>query len=206
MTDYANNTNVVLRKTVNANDILTLPGTTLVTGRTYYMDWHTDDFYYNNWFNDVFPQPEAMVAFKTDATHSSFYFSTSLKGNSRKTFLANDDVSSSWHAVDAYMGSNNVYTSFWGSLTEFDRYRQVTVYKDFRALYTYKDAAGNLLSDTLQFKVHNTEDGYIEFMDANGKTLGSMAAGFIAGSKNSSRDSVWVTLPNSDYYFLMTRD
>jgi len=212
MTDYANNTNPVMRKVVKGGEILTLPANSLVSGRTYYMDWYTDDFYTNNWFNDAFPQPYTQVAFTPSNNNSSFYFDPGFTGYARKTYLATNDLFSNWHAVNAYMeDTSEGYHSFWSTMSENERYKTITVTKGFNAFYSYKNALGTMVTDTLNFKVHRTEEAYIEFMNSKGQTLGSMATGRLPTGvapdyKSSSKDSVLAYLPNSDYYFLMVKD
>ncbi|MBS1771329.1 MAG: hypothetical protein JST82_00625 [Bacteroidetes bacterium] len=212
MTDYANGTNAVLRKSVKAGEIASFEDVKFTAGKTYYMDWFTDDFYRNNWYNDAYPEPGTRVAFTPATGDNSYYLDPSFAGNSRMVFLADNDVSSSWHAINAYMYSASTgYVSFWSSLSESDRFKQVKVYKGFNADFNYKDATGKLANSSLNFKVQHSQNGYIEFMGADGKSLGYMMSGMLPTGAapdyySAAKDTVMALLPNSDYYYMMIRD
>ena len=210
--DYSNGTNPTLRRVVPASDKTILPASTFSPGKTYYMDWHTDNFYTNNWFNDLFPQPGTQIAIRPVAGNNTYYFDPAFAGSSRTTFLANDDKMSKWYAVDAYLYSVSTgYLSQWNTLTDFQKYRQVTVHKNFTADYTYKTSVGSITTDVLNFKVHPSADAFIEFMKTADSSTGSMMSGKLPTGippdyKSSAKDTIMALLPNSDYYFIMVRE
>ncbi|MBL7682341.1 MAG: hypothetical protein JNK00_03185 [Flavipsychrobacter sp.] len=212
MDDYANVTNPVLRTVIRAGEIAQYPGSTFAAGKTYYMDWHSDNFYQSNWFNDNYPQEGAQVAIKPVTGNNSYYTEPALTGNSRIVYLSNNGTFSKWRAINAYMFSTNTgYVSFWSSLTDAQKIREVTVRKNFIAEYTYRNAAGTLTTDNLPFKVMRSEEAFIQFMGQNDSLLGSMISGKLPTAppptyNSNTKDTVLALFPNSDYYFMMVRD
>lgn len=209
--DYAKASNAVLRKVVKANTVERIAGSTFTAGKTYYMDWHTDNYYQNNWFNDKYPQQGAQVAFSPAAGNNTYYIEQGLSGNGRIVFLSTSGTSSKWRAVDAYMYSASTgYVSFWGSLPDAQRLHEITVSKNFTAVHDYKNVNGTPVQETLAFKVMRTNDAYIQFMSGD-STLGSMISGKLPTGKapdyfSASTDTVMALLPQSDYYFMMVRN
>ncbi len=209
--DYANSTNPILRKTLAANEKSIYPEGMLVNGTTYYMDWYTDDLYNNNWFNDKFPTPGSQVAFTPQPSNNTYYLETGFKGKARLTFLGVNSNQSTWTAVNAYLFSNSTgYVSYWNQITQNEKYRAVTVKKDCVAEYSYKNASGSVVTDNMDFKVQNTDNAYIEFIDLSGNSLGYMSTGTspVAAPPDyasTSTDSVLALFPNSSYYYLLIR-
>lgn len=212
MDDYNNGTNVVVRKVVDGLTTATIPNSSLTAGKTYYMDWHTDNYYQTNWFNDAYPQTGAQVAITPVKGNNTYYTEPSFTGNARTIFLSKTAASSKWHAVNAYMYSQSTgYVSFWGSLSANERYHEVIINKNFIANYNHKNSAGTLLSDNLAFKVMRTEEAFIEFRAGGDSSLGQMISGTLPTAappsyKSNSKDTVMALMPNSDYYFMMVRD
>ena len=207
---YASSTGVFLRKTLQPGEKAILPGNTFAKNQTYYMDWYTDDYYYTNWFNDNYSVGNTQVAIKPVTGNNTYYVNPQFQGNSRIVFMNKTGTSSTWRAVGAYAEYQGGYVPHWTDLDANGQYREVIVNKDFIAKYNYKDNSGNVITEDLAFKVHNSKDAYIEFMTADNKSLGSMIAGRLATSSkpnytSTATDSVMAYLPNSDYYFLMVR-
>ncbi len=212
MDDYNNATNVVVRKVIPANSNEIISANTLAAGKTYYMDWHTDNYYQTNWFNDKYPQSGAQVAITPVPGNNTYYTEPSFAGNARTIYLAKSGTSSKWHAVNAYMYSLSTgYVSFWSSLSANERFQEVTIHKNFIADYNHKNASGTTVTDYIPFKVMRTEDAYIEFKASGDSSLGQMVSGMLPTAaapsyKSNSKDTVLALLPNSDYYFMMVRD
>lgn len=210
--DYNNATNPAQRKVIPANDKLIIPGNSFNTGQTYYMDWYTDDLQQSNWFNDNYAQPGVQVAFTPKPGSNTYYTNPAYKGISRITFLATDDKFSRWHAVNAFLYSGSTgYVSQWSSMTDLEKFREITVHKNFTADYSYKNAPGNPTTDNIAFKVMPSEHAYIEFMDSKGNSAGSMVSGTLPTAaapdyKAITRDTVMALFPNSEYSFMMVRD
>lgn len=211
--DYAANGNVVLRKVLPAGENTIIPGSTFADGATYYMDWYSDDYYYHNWFNDALPaNTNSQVAFKPEPGNNTYYMQPMASGNARKTFLPGESVSSKWTAVNVYLYSKNTgYVSYWQQLTSQERFREITVNKDFKGTYRHQDSSGSILTETMDFMVHNSKEAYIEFRDVNKQILGSAVAGRLPSEDgteyiSSSTDSVMIQFPDKEsFYFLMTK-
>lgn len=212
MDDYNNATNVVVRKVIAASSNEVIPGNTLVAGKTYYMDWHTDNYYQTNWFNDKYPQSGAQVAITPVPGNNTYYTEPSFSGNARTIFLAKSATSTKWHAVNAYMYSQSTgYVSFWNNLSANERTHEITIHKNFIADYSHKNSSGASVTDYLPFKVMRTDDAFIEFRASGDSSLGQMVSGTLPTGmppsyKSNSKDTVMALLPNSDYYFMMVRD
>ncbi len=210
--DYGNNTNVTVSRNIPAYGTITLPGSTFKAGQKYYMDWYTSDHYYSNWYNDKFKNDISYVEIEPVAGNNTYYMTPTFSGTKQAVFLDTFGTKTHWKAVDAYQYSANTgYVSVWDLTPANDQYKEVTVHKNFKATYLYKDQYGQLKSDTLEFKVQESKDAYIEFMDANRNNLGSMLAGRIPTGippdyRSESVDSVLALLPHSEIYYLMVRD
>lgn len=212
MGDYGNNVNPLVRKVLKGGTVTTIPASEIPLGKTYYMDWHTDDYYYSNWFNDMYPQNGAQVAFLPSEGNNTYFIESTFTGYARQAFLKTDDLSSKWRAVDAYLVSASTgYVSFWGSMSEAEKYKELTVHKNFTADFTYRNGSGQTTTDKLNFKVHRLNDPYIEFMSAEGASLGYISAGKLPTGtppeyRAETRDTMMALFPNSDYYFMMVRN
>lgn len=204
--DYANNSNLVMRKTLQPNETTTLAASTFKSGSTYYMDYYTDDFGYNNWFNLNFPADGTTPVFHPSSSNTAFYVKPDYHNANRAAFLNGNQTSTTWVAIGAYLEDNNGYVDEWASLGSNGQYRQLTIRKDFNAIYSYKDASGNTQADTLSFLVHNANVPYLEFINGAGVNQGSMIGSqFPDKPSGTSTDSMMVLLPNSEMYFLMVR-
>jgi hypothetical protein len=88
--------------------------------------------------------------------------------------------------------------------------RSIAVRKNFTATHDYKDEFGTAHTEELNFKVHETQEAYIEFLDKDRKVLGSMISGRLPGGTppdytSESADTVMALLPHSEYTYIMVR-
>lgn len=211
--DYAGNSNIMLRKVLSPNENTILPGSTFKSGSAYFMDWYTNDLKHHNWFNDNYPvaSTATQVKFTPVAGNNTYYIKPQAAAGARSVFLKGGISSSRWTAVGVYAYSKNTgYVSYWDNLSPKERFREVTVNKNFTINYSYQNESGNVITENADFRVHATEQAYIEIMDASKQADGYMATGRLPaqdGSEylSSSDDSLMALLPHSDYYFLMVR-
>lgn len=210
--DYENNSNLYNRVSIEANDNLSLPGSTFEEGQTYYMDWYSADYYYNNWFNDDYPVTGARVSIKPEPSNNTYYLEPGYNGLARKTFLRGNGTETKWIAIGAYLFSDvNGYTNEWDNITVNERYRQITLHKGFIADYISKDATGAIVTQNLEFMVHETQDAYIEFKGSNSDmSAGNMLGGKLPGGippeyKSSATDTVMALFPGNDHLYMMIR-
>ncbi|MCB0697764.1 MAG: hypothetical protein KDC07_10390, partial [Chitinophagaceae bacterium] len=133
------------------------------------------------------------------------------KGNGRKAFLKGSGTQTSWIAVGAYLYSSSIgYSNQWDVITVNERYRRITVKKDFTAEYTRKDADGNIQTSNLLFLVQQSEVPYIEFQNADGSIGGNMTGGKLPVStvtdySSNATDTVMALFPDNEYIFMMVR-
>lgn len=209
--DYATNTNLQNRLVIEGGETLTLPGDNFESGVTYYMDWYSEDYYYNNWFNDDYPVDGGRVRIKPTEGNNTYYLEPGYKGNSRKAFLKGGSASTTWIAIGAYLYAGSTgYSNQWDVLTVNERYRQIKVNKSFNADYTFKDASGNLKTESLEFHVQQSEVPYIEFHTTSGGIGGNMTGGKLPVStapdyKSNATDTVMALFPDNEYIFMMVR-
>ncbi len=206
--DYNEGKNRIMRKVLQYNEVLVMTKEELPANKTYYADWYDDNHFYNNWFNDASKPERAFVAFTTTPGKNTFYIEPDTKGNAKTVFLDKTGTSTNWKAVDAFQGSAaTTYVSVWNDLTENERVHEVSVRKDFTALYSYLDTLGTPNTKTYEFKVHNADMGYIELLNSNGSYLqaGSLPVSTKPGYVSTSTDSIMALLPTSDYYFMLVK-
>lgn len=210
--DYASNSNKVETITIEPNDNKTIPGSTFLSGRTYYMDWYSDDFYHNNWYNDDYPViGPARVRIAPKPGDNTYYLEPGYKGNARNAFLEGAGTETTWISIGAFLYSGTFgYTNESGTLTPNELYRRITIRKNLRAEYLHKDAGGNLVTENITFMVQQTEVPYIEFKDASGKAAGNMTGGKLPTGtppdyKSNATDTVMALFPDNEYMFMMVR-
>lgn len=209
--DYVNNRNVYERITLQPNEKLVLENSKVTSGNTYYVDWYSDDFYYNNWFNDetVFDMKRVQISPKPG--DNTYYTEQAYNGPNRIAFLNGGSTQSNWIAIGAYLYSKSTgYSNQWDNVSVNSRFRQITVRKDFSATYEYKDEGGNVLTENLNFIVHQSDVPYIQFQDALGANAGNMTGGALPSGtppdyESSATDTVLTLFPNSEYLYLMIR-
>jgi len=208
--DYNSASNRLMRKVLQPNEKVILTKDELEPGHTYYADWYDDDHYYNNWFNELYLPQDAFTAFKPVPGANTYYLKNSLKGKAAITFL-NNDTATQWKAVDVFIGNHNLgYTSIWSQLQDFEKYKLVTVHRNFIADYSYKSATGSIITQQYSINVHSAEDPYIELMNNINTSEGYLQGGFLPTSTkpdytSTSTDTVMALLPESDYSFMMVR-
>lgn len=212
--DYKNNSNRILRRTLSASGKIGEPGTTFTAGKTYYMDWYTDDYAYNNWYNDLYnTQGKSYVQISPKVGGNTYYTEDAYMSNARKVFIDNTQSSTSWHAVNYYAYSGTTgYESKWNTLSENEQYRRITIYKDFTAKYEYRDEQGGLHSMNINFAVQPSKNGYIEFHDEKGVVLGQMESGRLPTGNapeytSVATDTVMALLPGGlENQFMMVKE
>lgn len=209
--DYAGNSNLLQRIVIGAKENKVIPGDNFEEGATYYMDWYSADYYYNNWYNDNFPvTSDRRVRIKPEEGDNTYYLEPGYKGNGRNAFLRGSGTQSSWIAVGAYLYTPTAgYSDQWSNITPNERYRQVVINKNFMAEYTYRNNIGALVKDNMEFMVQQADVAYIEFKPANGGT-GSMVGGKLPVAtppdyKSNAIDTVMALFPDNEYYFMMVR-
>lgn len=209
--DYVNNTNVYERITIQPNEKLVLENSKVTSGNTYYVDWYSDDFYYSNWFNDEAVFDTKRVQISPTPGNNTYYTEPSYRSPNRLSFLNGSGTQTGWIAIGAYLYSKSTgYSNQWDNISINDRYRRVTVDKDFSAIYEHKDESGNLFTENLNFIVHQSEVPYIQFQDALGANAGNMTGGALPSGtppeyKSSATDTVLALFPDNEYLYLMIK-
>ena len=209
--DYATNSNLVDRIVVPANGNASLPGSTFISGNTYYMDWYSEDYYYNNWYNDDYPVTVERVRITPKAGANTYYLEPGYKGNARNAFLKGANTETTWIAIGAYLYSSTFgYSDKWNVIDMNERFRQVKVKKGFTAEYMRRDNDGHLVTENIPFMVQQSEVPYIEFKTGSGQAAGNMTGGKHPYAtppdyESNSIDTIMALFPDNEYIFLMVR-
>lgn len=212
MNAYGSGDNISYSAQIPGLDKVVIPGKTFAQGLTYYAEWYSKDFLYNNWFNDKYPGGAGRVAITPRVGANSYIASGSDKNYNRKVFLNGDSVTAtSWVAVDAYQYSAVTgYVSVWYGLENWERKQDITVRKNFTASYSYKDEYGNDKAMDMEFRVLNAPHSFIEFFNDGGTNLGSMTGGILPTAPapdyaSKSVDTIMALLPGSELKFMMVK-
>jgi|GEM_PF-1621007 hypothetical protein len=212
MNAYASSDNITYTTQVPRLDQVVIPGKTFAQGLTYYAEWYSADFLYNNWFNDKYPGGAGRVAITPKVGANSYIASGSDKNYNRLVFLNGDSVTSTkWVAVDAYQYSVVTgYVSVWYGLQNWERKQEIIVRKNFTSSYSYKDQYGNDKEMDMEFKVLNAPHSFIEFYDGDNSNLGSMSGGILPTAPapdyvSNSVDTIMGLLPGSELRFMMVK-
>jgi len=91
-----------------------------------------------------------------------------------------------------------------------ERYRSVTIKKDFKAEHIRKNAAGTIITENFEFMVQQTEVPYIEFKTSDGQVAGNMTGGKLPVAappdyKSNSVDTIMALFPDNELIFMMVR-
>lgn len=179
----------------------------LPTGKTYYIDWFSEDYTLHNWYNsqDLYPQ------IRPEPGANSFDISRDLKGAARLTFLNGSGKTTRWKAVDKLLfSSTHGFVSYWDTATVQDRHRFVDVSKDFKAQYRYREDTGGEKTKLMDIIVHPNAVPLLEFVGDGGEMLGSMIGGRLPSGTgpdyySASTDSVLALFSDSEFYYLMVK-
>jgi len=153
--DYYNNANIIQKGVIPANGQLQMPN--MQVGKTYYLEWYSDDYTYSNWYN-YYRKTDSSTITPTLIGNDTFTINlqNTIHCFNRLLSLNDSGTSSTWKAIG---GVSNFVVDPWDSLTENERYRVLVLRKDFSATYYHKDGLGNIIADSLiQYTYKNTPD------------------------------------------------
>lgn len=149
--DYNTNNNPVVKTQVPANGEAVVPG--LEEGHAYLVDWYSDGYTYNNWWQPGTRNRSDMANIlipSSSKTSFKIEYNPIDSDASRIILLNGDQYSSHWIAVNAYnVNGKNI----WDSLGANARYRELTVRKDFSVTYKTKNTSGNMVSETATYTI-----------------------------------------------------
>lgn len=146
--DYNNNTNVLMQGVAAANG--TYVAEKLKVDTTYYVDWYTNDFSYNNWYNQSGSIDSYLTTvFMPNISGGSMQLKQSYGPDlSRLVCLDGNGTQSTWMATGAFQGSA-LDTNYWYTLPPNKQYINIVFKKNFSVLFSFKDGNGNIIVDSL---------------------------------------------------------
>lgn len=141
--DYNTNSNVYISGRTGTDGRFLIPLNKLIKGHSYYADWYSDDFLFNNWagFRDH------LVLKYTDSMHMFGIGALGEYNNlALKRYLDGNKTETNWTAVGAmgYGGEAGV----WEGMVEHERYLKIKLRKDLSGFVTTKDAGGGIMKST----------------------------------------------------------
>ncbi|MGN6567523.1 MAG: hypothetical protein ACTHJ0_06210 [Flavipsychrobacter sp.] len=197
--DYNTNSNLFMTCHLPGGSAYKISFNNLDTTATYYVDWFSDDYSNTNWLTFA-SNPSTMTPRSNDTVfliqpppHNGAYRSVVLSGYSYQT---------KWKAYDAYDYS---YLNIWGAITANSQYRTLELNKDMTAVYTYKDAAGNIKTENYTFSFDYTGGMYIHggFSPASSIDSFDNRSNLIASGPLPARDTI--VLKCNDGLFMMAK-
>lgn len=197
--DYNTNSNLFMTCHLPPGTVYKISFNSLDTTATYYVDWYSDDYLSTNWL--VFANTPSTITPRSNDTlfpilaplHTGMYRSVALTGYTAQT---------TWKAYDAFDYS---YINIWGALTANSQYRTLVLKKDMSAVYTHKDASGNIVTEDYTYSFSYPGGMYVHagFIPANSIDSFDNRSGLIASGPLPARDTI--VLKCSDGLFMMAK-
>jgi hypothetical protein len=185
-TDYGKNTNRLQRLVLGPDSSDKLK---LNVGQSYWVDWYTDDYAYNNWnlnSNEVGLRQELKVA-DIDDTRT---LSGGYKDTTRSIMLNGSGTSSTWKGiVSASTGADGIHV--------------FVFQKDLTLIHTFTNTAGQTSTEQLTYRIYSiSRDFYTTYyfsfsMDRNGIAVYRGSCNLKNMFPTTGRDSLYITPVNT---------
>lgn len=208
--DYDQQQNALYSFVVDANSTYRMALGSLKEGQTYYIDWYTADYEYNNWVMDKYTGRNAYVAYKAGPANYVYTLDAFYKGPARNTFLSGNDTATRWKAVGAYTYTEAAgYTSMWVGLTPDQQLKEITVRKDGVMSYTFRHNS-QTVTENYEFTVVVSKRASIETEEFSNGTSYSMFGGKLPTGQapeysSASTDTVMAIIDNTGYEYMMVK-
>jgi len=204
--DYNNDHSPLFKGHAAVRGYYTLSLDNFTKGKTYWVDWYSDDTLYSNWYwaritvVDTFSPSQDNYEFKIDHFQAS--------DNSRLIWMNGFNHQTTWKAVDAYTNTGGSYNSVWSTLGAAQQNVQLTVNKDYSAKLSSGVFGDTALSYTAYLDM--TVSPYVNRLslnNADNSTFASIISNWSTSSLSFNGDrTVMLAYINSlGYYFAMVR-
>jgi hypothetical protein len=137
--DYGNQENIFKTYVIPANTVQEIPRGTFDEDASYYVDYYSDDFIYNNWrYEDVMYFPNSGSGY--------LEFDMPPNNSARLIFLENTKNQTKWKAVDAFDPGDSTL-SIWGQLSPMEKNVKITFNRNFYGKLTVENNTGVIESE-----------------------------------------------------------
>ena len=198
--DYNSDNNLFITLHIPSGTLNKIPFTSLDTNATYYVDWYSDDYLNTNWLT-FSSNPGRMTPRRNDTLFP--ILTPPHFGLYRPVVLSGYKTQSSWKAYDAYDYS---HINIWGAISANTQYRMLSLNKDMTAVYTYKDASGNVVTQNFSYDFAYPADNYVHaYFSPASSNIDSFdnRSSLIASGPLPARDTI--VLRCNDGYFMMAK-
>ncbi len=183
--DYNTGTNAFLSGRMEVRGYYTVPMDKFVEGRTYYVDWYSDDYLYSNWF---WSSITLRNTFTPSATSYEFLVNTVQYADpSRNIWMKGSGISTTWVAADAFTLSGSTYTSTWSSLSTAQQDVQLILNRDFTAHLKLKNASNQTIDSALTYQaIYDNATGVsnVTLLNIKDSVIGNLKSNFMPHTSN----------------------
>jgi hypothetical protein len=152
LNDYTNHTHVFMQGRINTKQYYYIPVGKFVVGSTYYVDWYSDDYLYNNWY---WSNITLRNAFSPSEADYEFLINTvEWPDPSRRIWMKDSLLQTIWIANDAYNYSGGVYSSIWAGLPWTLQNVSLTLNRDFSAHLKLINSSSQTIDSVLTYKAN----------------------------------------------------
>ena len=201
LADYNNGTNIYISGKASVRGYLSIPIQKFTTGKTYYIDYYSDDYTYTNWYWTNVTLRNAFVV--TDSDYEFIINAMQFSDPSRSIWLNGAGPQTTWNAVNAYNYSANTYTSIWSQLTPAQQNLQIIIRKDFTA--TIIDTVSDT---TIAYRANYDSIKHVSnitLLNRDKSTFGTITSNFSPGSLsfNGTNDTMMAYFNNIGYFAMV---
>ena len=204
--DYNNDNNPLFTGHAAVRGYYTLSLNNFTNGKTYWIDWYSDDTLYSNWYwarvtvVDTFSPSQDNYEFKIDHFQAS--------DNSRLIWMNGLNHQTVWKAVDAYSNVGGSYHSVWSSLSANQKNLQLTLNKDYSAKLSSGVLGDSALSYTAYFDMTVSPNvSTLTLNNSDNTVFGNVTSNWSTTtlSNNGDRTVMLAYISSLGYYFALAR-
>jgi hypothetical protein len=207
LNDYNNQTNVYLQGRVNIKQYFYIPVGKFVVGSTYYVDWYSDDYLYNNWY---WSNISLRNAFSPSEKDYEFLINTvQWPDPSRRIWMKDSANQSRWVANDAYTFNGSIYSSIWSSMAWNMQNVSLSLNRDYTAHLLVLNSANQTIDSSLTYRANYDSVQKISVLtlyNSGDSIIGTVVGTFNAASNNfTGPDNLSLTHINTMGYYQLVR-
>jgi hypothetical protein len=189
--DYIEGDYPVVSGSVQPHANYIVPIDAISESRSYYAEWYSDNFDYNNW-------ADSSVGVQFVPTDNiPFNITSSEKNNIRKLCLSGNVYTTNWLAIDAF--SDTSASSIWSQISDTDKYLKVQLTRRFNGIFDYK--INHSVHDSITYTVKQDAAGIHVYF--SGTSQVEMTSTSPPSTTNpNSIDTAWIHINGKKYLML----